>query len=74
MGEKGKWAQLPYFSERKNTRLGFIHPFKSQPKPMNYNRMYLCDLINKGFRVLDRHQDAQVLVCGTARFKTSLCS
>lgn len=38
-GGKGKWAQLPYFSERKNTHFGFIHPSESQPKPMNCNRM-----------------------------------
>lgn len=46
-GGKGKWAQLPYISERKNTHLGFIHLSKSQPKPMNCSRMEISLHLNE---------------------------
>ena len=44
---KGKWAQLPYSSERKNTHLGFIHATKIQSKPMNCNRMEISLHLNE---------------------------
>lgn len=39
MSKKRKWAPLTNFSERKNTPVGFIHPSKTQSKPVNYNSM-----------------------------------
>lgn len=54
MVKKRRWAQVTYFSERKNTLIGFIHPSESQLKPVIVTGWrYLCTLMNKGFRVLD---------------------